>query len=122
MLVDLEDEFYPEEIQKLHTDVKDKGLGLVVFGEWYNTESMQKMHFFDDNTRNWWTPATGGANIPALNTLLESFGIAFGDAVLSGSFTLNKETIKYASGANIVRFPQSGYVHSFSLADKSGGK
>ncbi|CAI5469904.1 unnamed protein product [Closterium sp. Yama58-4] len=48
--------------------------------------TMKHMRFFDDNTRSWWTPATGGANVPALNDLLSPFGIAFGDAIHSGTF------------------------------------
>ncbi|GBG80421.1 hypothetical protein CBR_g30886 [Chara braunii] len=34
--------------------------------------------------KSWWTPATGGANVPALNDLLKPYGIAFGDTVLNG--------------------------------------
>ncbi|CAD7699725.1 unnamed protein product [Ostreobium quekettii] len=122
MLVDLEDEYYPEEISKLSNDVRAKGLGVVVFAEWYNVESLSKMTFYDDNTRTHWTPATGGANIPALNVLLEDFGIAFGDKVLSGNFELAKQTVRFASGANIARFPEGGFVHSFKLSDKSGDR
>lgn len=64
MLVDLEEEYYPEEVAKLARDV-EAGLGLLVFGEWYNVDTMVRMKFFDDNTRSWWTPATGalGARI-----------------------------------------------------------
>jgi membrane-bound transcription factor site-1 protease len=69
-------------------------LGLAVFAEWYNVDTMVKMRFFDDNTRSWWTPVTGGANIPALNDLLAPFGIAFGD-------------------------PAGGFVHSFPFLDSS---
>ena len=58
MLVDLEEEYYPEEVAKLTRDV-EAGLGLLVFGEWYNVDTMVRMKFFDDNTRSWWTPATG---------------------------------------------------------------
>ena len=57
-MVDLEEEYYPEEITKLEQDVRD-GLGLIVFGEWFNVDTMVKMKFFDDNTRSWWTPVTG---------------------------------------------------------------
>lgn len=57
-MVDLEEEYYPEEIAKLEADVA-AGLGLIVFGEWYNVDTMVKMRFFDDNTRSWWTPITG---------------------------------------------------------------
>lgn len=59
MLVDSEEEFYEEEIKKLHRDVEQHGLGLIVFGDWYNVDTMVKMRFFDDNTRSWWTPVTG---------------------------------------------------------------
>ena len=57
--MDSEEEFYAEEISKLKTDVEQEGLGLIVFGEWYNVDTMIKMKFFDDNTRSWWTPVTG---------------------------------------------------------------
>ena len=58
-MVDSEEEYYPEEISKLKDDVEKEGLGLIVFGEWYNVDTMIKMKFFDDNTRSWWTPVTG---------------------------------------------------------------
>ncbi|MFS7982472.1 putative site-1 protease [Helianthus anomalus] len=119
MLVDLEDEYFEEEIQKLRDDVVNTGLSLVVFGDWYNVDTMVKMRFFDDNTRSWWTPVTGGANIPALNDLLAPFGIAFGDRILNGDFSLNDELIKYASGTNIVKFPSGGFVHRFPFYDCS---
>ncbi|KAL4589623.1 hypothetical protein LXL04_002531 [Taraxacum kok-saghyz] len=119
LMVDLEDEFFEEEIQKLRDDVVNTGLSLVVFADWYNVDTMVKMRFFDDNTRSWWTPVTGGSNIPAMNDLLTPFGIAFGDRILNGDFTLNDELIRYASGTNIVKFPGNGYVHSFSFYDSS---
>ena len=31
---------------------------------------MRSARFFDQNSRSWWTPITGGANVPALNDLL----------------------------------------------------
>ncbi len=37
---------------------------------------MQKLRFYDENTRQWWMPDTGGANIPALNSLLSVWGMA----------------------------------------------
>ena len=64
MIVDPEEEFYPEEVAKLADDVRRRGLGLLVFGEWYNTDVQAKMRFFDDNTRSWWTPITGGERRP----------------------------------------------------------
>lgn len=76
------------QIEKLHGDVTKRGLGLVVFADWYHVDTMLGMRFFDDNTRSWWTPVTGGANVPALNDLLDPFGIAFGDSILSGPYTV----------------------------------
>lgn len=119
LLVDLEDEYFKEEIEKLRDDVMITGLGLAVFSEWYNVETMVKMRFFDDNTRSWWTPVTGGANIPALNDLLAPFGIAFGDKILNGDFSIDGEQSRYASGTDIVRFPRGGHVHSFPFVDSS---
>lgn len=119
MMVDLEDEYFPEEIKKLRDDIINTGLGLAVFADWYNVDTMVKMRFFDDNTRSWWTPVTGGANIPALNDLLAPLGIAFGDKILNGDFSVTGEQSRYASGTNIVKFPRGGYVHSFPFSDES---
>ena len=84
LIVDAEEEYFTEEIAKLKRDV-DNGLSVVVFAEWYNVSVMKKVKFFDENTRQWWIPVTGGANVPALNELLASWGIAFGDTVLEGN-------------------------------------
>ncbi|XP_058113808.1 subtilisin-like protease SBT6.1 isoform X2 [Magnolia sinica] len=119
LMVDLEDEYFVEEIEKLRDDVLNRGLGLVMFADWYNVDTMVKMRFFDDNTRSWWTPVTGGANIPAINDLLAPFGIAFGDKILNGDFSIDDEPSHYASGTNIVKFPRGGYLHSFQLQDSS---
>lgn len=62
---------------------------------------------------------TGGANVPALNELLAPFGIAFGDAILEGQVPLDPDKPYYASGANIVRFPAGGHLHTCQLADKA---
>lgn len=120
LIVDPEDVFYPEEKEKLMKDVQEEGLGLIIFGEWYNAETAESFKFYDDNTRSWWTPATGGSNIPGLNDLLSEFGIAFGDSILVGSQELSDgRHIKYASGANIIKFPSGGFLHSFELEDHS---
>ncbi|RHN52900.1 putative site-1 protease [Medicago truncatula] len=117
LLVDLEEEYFPE-IEKLRDDVINTGLGLAVFAEWYNVDTMVKMRFVDDNTRSWWTPVTGGANNPALNDLLAPFGIAFGDKILSGDFSLFGEENRYASGTDIVRVSK-GWLCSFPFSDSS---
>ena len=77
LIVDAEEEFFPDEVDKLQRDVNALGLSVVVFADWYNTDVMTKIKFFDENTRQWWMPSTGGANVPALNDLLRPWNISF---------------------------------------------
>ncbi|XP_035919828.1 membrane-bound transcription factor site-1 protease [Anopheles stephensi] len=105
LVVDPEEEFFPAEIAKLREDVLDRQLSVIVFADWYNTSVMRRIKFYDENTRQWWMPDTGGANVPALNDLLREFGIALGDRVADGYFDMRDHRMYYASGANIVRFP-----------------
>eukprot|EP00897_Mesotaenium_endlicherianum_P007974 jgi/Mesen1/7204/ME000371S06292 len=109
------------DVAKLREDVEERGLGLVVFADWYHVDTMVKMRFFDDNTRSWWTPATGGANVPALNDLLEPYGIALGDTILTGIYSIGGERAHYSSGTDIRRFPAGGFVHRFLFQDATGG-
>ena len=60
LVVDAEEEYYSSEVDKIARDVKEKGLGLIVFADWFNVAHMASLRFFDDNTRSWWTPPTGG--------------------------------------------------------------
>lgn len=78
---------------------------MIVFADWYNVTVMRKIEFFDENTHQWWMPDTGGANVPALNDLLyANWGIAFGDSVREGKFTLGQHpAVTYASGTIITR-------------------
>lgn len=57
--------------------------------------------------------------MPALNDLLAPYGVAFGDAILEGQLAVDGEKLVYASGANIVRFPAGGHLHTAELADKA---
>lgn len=50
MLVDPEEEYFPEEVTKLKRDV-DNGLSVIVFADWYNVSVMTKVKFYDENTR-----------------------------------------------------------------------
>lgn len=104
LIVDPEEEFFAEEIEKLYSDVQN-GLSLIIFAEWYNVTVMRKVKFFDENTRQWWLPVTGGTNIPALNELLSPWGIVLGDQVFEGHFKIGSHDMYYASGTSIVDFP-----------------
>ncbi|PNF21813.1 Membrane-bound transcription factor site-1 protease [Cryptotermes secundus] len=117
LLVDAEEEYFPEEVAKLKRDV-DNGLSLLVFADWYNVTVMKKVKFYDENTRQWWMPDTGGANVPALNDLLSSWGIALGDRVFEGDFTLGDHDMYYGSGTAIARFPENGIIISQKLKDQ----
>ncbi|GFR44443.1 hypothetical protein Agub_g5653, partial [Astrephomene gubernaculifera] len=117
LVVDSEEEWYPEEVSALEAAVRLHGLSLLVFADWYNVPSMEQMRFFDDNTRSWWTPATGGANVPALNDLLAPYGIELGDAVLHGTATVAGGRVDISHGADIARMPAGGWLHKAPLGD-----
>lgn len=117
LIVDAEEEYFPEEVAKLKRDV-DNGLSIVVFADWYNISVMRKVKFYDENTRQWWMPDTGGANVPALNDLLSSWGIALGDHVYEGDFKIGDHDMYYASGTSIVQFPENGLLIKRELKDQ----
>ena len=50
LLVDPEEEYFPEETVKLKRDI-DYGLSLIIFADWYNVSVMEKVKFYDENTR-----------------------------------------------------------------------
>jgi hypothetical protein len=80
-----------------------------------------QVRFFDDNTRSWWSPVTGGSNVPALNDLLRPYGIALGDAVLSGSLRLAGLPLKLSSAADVARMPAGSYLHRSTGVQSSVG-
>lgn len=102
-------ELWEEEQRKLATDIREKGLSLAVFADWYNVDVMKKIRFFDQNTQQEWTPVSGGAHLPALNEFLEGFGIAFTTRVLQGLVTISGRSFEYASGATLYVL---GYSHA----------
>lgn len=58
------------------------------------------MKFFDDNTRSWWTPVTGGANVPALNDLLAPYDIVLGEKIVHGKANIGgKHTLEVGAGS-----------------------
>ncbi|KAI1287806.1 Membrane-bound transcription factor site-1 protease [Halotydeus destructor] len=122
LIVDPEEEYFPEEVAKLKKDF-DSGLSVIVFADWYNVSVMRKVKFYDENTRQWWMPDTGGANVPALNDLLAPWGVALGDKVYEGDFKLpsSSHAMYYASGSSLIRFP-SKYSMVVSVALNNQGK
>lgn len=120
MLVDSEEEYTTSEKAKLKADLTKRGLSLIVFAEWYHVGVMKQMRFFDDNTHSYWTPPTGGANVPALNELLEPFGVAFAEDALAGNLMAPGGAFSVASGTSLLKFPAGGYVHRAErLTDQS---
>jgi membrane-bound transcription factor site-1 protease len=123
LLVDSEEEFSESEIAKLERDVREEGLGLAVFAEWYNVKQMESMRFFDDNTHSHWTPVVGGGNVPALNDALRAFGVQLGDRLLKGTAMLKSgEPIVYATGADIAAAPRNAHLHVAHLADHAANE
>jgi membrane-bound transcription factor site-1 protease len=118
LIVDTEDEFFPAEIEKLEQDIKE-GLSIAVFADWYNVDLFAKIKFFDENTKQWWTPITGGANVPALNDLLRKYGIQFGDRVYDGQFSIGSKKAIFSSGNAIASFPAAGVLVPAQLQDQS---
>ncbi|XP_045605609.1 membrane-bound transcription factor site-1 protease [Procambarus clarkii] len=116
MIVDPEEEYFPEEVTKLRRDV-EKGLSVIVFADWYNVNVMKKVKFYDENTKQLWMPVTGGSNIPALNYLLASWGVALSDGVYEGDFTLGDRDMYYATGTSLAQFPREGTVVRKTLSD-----
>lgn len=84
---------------------------------------MQKLRFYDENTRQWWMPDTGGANIPALNSLLSVWGMSLSDQVMEGTMKMKEDhSVYYASGTTIASFPSndsSSYMFLADLKDQS---
>ncbi|CAF0772169.1 unnamed protein product [Brachionus calyciflorus] len=120
MIVDPEDEFHKSEIQKIYDDVTKKGLSLMIFADWFNTSVIKAAKFYEENTRKWLTPLTGGANIPSLNEFLEPYGIAFSDRIYEGEYQIGDHTTIFSSGVSISKFPQSesNYLISRKLRDQ----
>ncbi|XP_065195488.1 membrane-bound transcription factor site-1 protease-like [Sycon ciliatum] len=118
MIVDPEEEFFQEEIAKLRNDVQHNGLSLMVLADWYNTSVMRRIQFFDENTKQWWIPDTGGSNIPALNRLLQPWSLAFGDTVWEGDFTVGHHSTYLASGTSFVSVPDQALVLSARMKNQ----
>ncbi|KAH8056510.1 serine-type endopeptidase [Aureococcus anophagefferens] len=117
LIADPEDLFWDGEVDAVERAAR-RGLGVVVFGDWHDAALLDKSAFFDDNTQVFWTPAVGGANVPALNKLLGRFGAALGAEVYDGPLPAALgDGARFQSGNAIARFPAGGWlVHAPRLA------
>ncbi|KAL4301808.1 hypothetical protein GQ457_10G016790 [Hibiscus cannabinus] len=89
LMVDLEDEYFQEEIEKLWDDVINTGLGLAVFAEWYNVDTMVKMRFSMTTQgvggrRDWSFPFLDSSESGATQNLLLSSGMNKADSPILG--------------------------------------
>jgi membrane-bound transcription factor site-1 protease len=88
------------------------------------SQVMDKIKFFDDNTQLWWSPATGGGNVPALNQLLKPFGAALSDTVWKGDFKVSEGVLGsplqtlIKSGTSIARWPAQGVIWKNQMQDE----
>lgn len=112
LFLDSEEYFTDAEMSRVRSLVQDGGMALLVALEWHSRAIMRAVRFEDDNTRSWWTPIVGGSNIPSLNQMLATFGIAFGNVVKSGTLQTGFGSYRFQSGNTIVRFPSGGEIVS----------
>ena len=89
-----------------------------MFADWYNVKVMRKIKFYDENTRQWWMPDTGGSNIPALNKVLANWDMSLSNEVLEGDFSLATRTVSYLSGAGIAQWPKDGQLIARELTNQ----
>ena len=118
-----EDYFFVEELEHIRRAVT-RGLRLVVIGDWFDVKTIQSLGFVDDNTGSYWEPATGGANIPAINELLGAFGMEVSSTIWAGAFmhtqSRNARQYKFKSGNSILRVGDGSTVCSIArLRDQS---
>ena|SRR3990167_252181 len=60
-----------------------------------------------------------GSNVPALNDLLQPYGISFSSSIYSGEFSLSSFKAIYSSGTSISSFPAGGKLISHSFLDEA---
>ena len=88
LIVDPEEEVFPEELVKIENDIREKGLSVMLITDWYDDQALVDAEFLDEDTRSKWFPVTGGSNVPVYNRLLNLFGGALGTRTFEGSFTV----------------------------------
>eukprot|EP01052_Picozoa_sp_SAG31_P031309 SAG31_NODE_3304_length_4439_cov_2.067742_3_plen_590_part_00 len=123
-VVDPEEEFTPAEIGKLHQDIGETGLSLVVAAEWYDHDVLKSLRYRDELNGRWWQPVTGGSNLPALNELLAPYGIEFAAAAAEGTARIeldgDRHELSLVHGVPLARFPANGRVATARLFGAGG--
>ena len=116
LLLDAEEPYTPLEAAKLQDDLGKHGLGLLVAADWYSPSLMAQLDYTDAHTQVVHRCASGGANVPSLNGLLEPFGVAFAQHAYTGSYELwSGQRVDVSSGAAIVAAPTGAVVVSAPL-------
>ncbi|KAI6229696.1 Peptidase-S8 domain-containing protein [Aphelenchoides fujianensis] len=116
LIVDPEEEFFPEEIDLVDRAVGE-GLNLIVFADWFNESLIERIQFEDPNSPATRRPETGGSNVPALNDLLAMFGFAFGDQVLEGETEVLGRRVKISSGVGLAAASADSWIAEVRLGD-----
>lgn len=134
LLVDPEEAYFQDEVTALARAIKYANVSLLVFADWYDDAVLDTMDVFDTSTLSHWRAITGGANIPALNTLLKDFSIELGTGAFSsvsvsllatdsdsddGDGSGRDRTFPYWSGSHITKFPVGGYLGRVDGVDQS---
>ena len=118
LIIDPEDDYHLKELVKLQDDVRNKGLSVLVVCDWWNAEIMNKIQYFDENTRSTKFPLTGGSNVPAVNKLLDPFGISLSDHIYYGTAVMGSKNVNLRSASSILRFPDEGFLVRVKLKDE----
>ena len=119
LIIDPEEMFSQKEIEKIEYDVIKTGLSLIIFADWFDVSMIEKNTYYNSAKFESLKPVIGGSNIPSLNDLLFSFGIALGSSVFAGDLQLLNKTISYFSGSYIIKFPKNGLLFTFDLFNES---
>lgn len=73
-------------MEKLPNDVRN-GLSLIVLADWYNTSVMEKVKFYDENTRQWSVLVINNSNFHSNSTIIFVFSLYFYVYILPSNST-----------------------------------
>eukprot|EP01041_Mallomonas_annulata_P003854 gene3854-7686_t len=114
IISDPEETFHPNEVNKLENDMRYNNLSVLIIGDWYDEQLLREASFMDDNTQSMWYPITGGANMHAINSLINRFDASLGMQAFSGRFTVgdaassSSSQVSFKTGNTLSRWPRGG--------------